>query len=85
MTTTRRSKPTPRDLGEAGKLLWRDLTREFEFNSAELALLHQLCCTTDEIAELKTALKTTKAVVRGSRGQPRANPLLAMGGGPRAA
>jgi len=27
-------------------------------------------------AELKAALKTTKAVVRGSRGQPRANPLL---------
>ena len=77
MTTTRRSKPAPRDLAEAGKALWRSLTREFEFNSAELALLHELCCTTDEIADLKAALAATRPVVKGSKGQPRANPLLA--------
>ena len=77
MTATRRSKPAPRDLKEAGKALWRNLTREFVFNSAELALLHQLCCTTDEIADLKAGLTATKPVVKGSRGQPRANPLLA--------
>ena len=56
--------------------MWRNLTREFDFNSAEVSLLHQLCCTTDEIAELKTALTRTGPVVEGSKGQPRANPLL---------
>jgi hypothetical protein len=53
------------------------MTREFEFTSAELSLLHQLACTVDEIADLKAALATTKPVVKGSKGQPRANPLLA--------
>ncbi|ORA31565.1 P27 family phage terminase small subunit [Mycobacterium aquaticum] len=75
--TIRRSKRAPIALEEAGKRLWRSLTREFEFNSAELALLHQLCATIDEIAALKTVLTTTKPVVKGSRGQPRPNPLLA--------
>jgi hypothetical protein len=77
MTTTKRSKPAPRDLGAAGKALWRNATREFQFNSAELALLAELCATTDEIAALKAALAVTKPVVKGSKGQPRANPLLA--------
>jgi hypothetical protein len=77
MTTPRRSKPAPRDLGEPGKVLWRNLTQEFDFNSAELTVLHQLCCTTDEITDLKAALATSSPVVKGSRGQPRANPLLA--------
>jgi P27 family predicted phage terminase small subunit len=76
MTTSRRGKPAPTDLGDAGKVLWRNLTREFDFNSAELSLLHQLCCTTDEIALLKAALTRTGPVVEGSKGQPRANPLL---------
>jgi hypothetical protein len=73
--TTRRSKPAPKGLGVDGISLWRNLTREFDFNSAELALLTQLCATTDEIAQLKAAF--TSPVVKGSTGQPRANPLLA--------
>jgi hypothetical protein len=32
----------PRALGDAGIVVWRRLTREFEFNSAELSILHQL-------------------------------------------
>jgi P27 family predicted phage terminase small subunit len=77
VTTTRRSKPAPKSLGVEGLSLWRALTREFDFNSAELSLLAQLCCTTDEIADLKAALTATGPVVRGSTGQDRANPLLA--------
>ena len=71
------NKPAPADLGVVGRKLWREMTAQFEFHSAELALLHQLAATTDEISSLKAALTETKPVVKGSRGQPRANPLLA--------
>jgi P27 family predicted phage terminase small subunit len=77
VTTGRRSKPAPADLGDDGKVLWRNLTREFEFNSAELAILRQLACTTDELASIKAALRRTGPTVKGSTGQVRANPLLA--------
>src|SRR4051794_10107269 len=73
--TTRRSKPAPKDLGAEGILLWRKLTLEFEFNNAELELLHQFAQTIDEIGQLKAALAATGTTVKGSKGQPRLNPL----------
>jgi hypothetical protein len=38
---TRRSLPAPKDLGAPGVALWRRLTKEFDFNSAEIELAHQ--------------------------------------------
>jgi hypothetical protein len=71
-----RAKPATKDLRDAGIALWHKLTREFVFNSAELALAHQLCTTIDEIAAMKADLNEMGTVVAGSSKQPRPNPLL---------
>lgn len=79
MTTARRRRPpAPKDLGSAGAALWRSVLGQFDLHAAELALLHQLCCTADEITDLKAALAKSKPLIRGSRNQMRPNPLYAM-------
>ena len=73
---TTKAKPAPRDLGTAGRALWRDACREFTFSSVEFALLHELCTTVDEIAAMKSDLGEMGMVVSGSEHQPRINPLV---------
>jgi P27 family predicted phage terminase small subunit len=63
-------------LNEDGKALWRNVTREFDFNSAEMALLQQLCETIDEIAAMKAEMSDMGVVVAGSKGQPVVNPVI---------
>jgi hypothetical protein len=75
--TTRR-KAAPSNLKAPGKALWRSILVQFELNAAEFALLHQLCCTTDEIADIQKALAGSGPLVTGSQGQPVANPLLSV-------
>lgn len=72
----REPKPYPTGLNDDGKTLWRNVTREFEFNSAELMLLQQLCETIDEIALIKGEMADMGGVTAGSKGQPTVNPLL---------
>jgi P27 family predicted phage terminase small subunit len=78
MTNNVRRKPAPKDLQAPGRALWRDVLAEFELNSAELALLYQLCQTVDELAAMKSDLAEMGMVTMGSRNQPRVNPLLAV-------
>lgn len=68
--------PAPRDLRTAGTALWRKLVREFQFNSAEIELLHQFCVTVDEIAAMRADLSEMGMVTMGSKNQPVMNPLL---------
>jgi P27 family predicted phage terminase small subunit len=68
--------PAPRDLRTSGTVLWRKLVREFEYNSAEIELLHQLCVTVDEIAAMRSDLAEMGMVTMGSKNQPVVNPLL---------
>jgi hypothetical protein len=72
----RRPKPYPNGLNDDGKALWCSVTREFDFNSAELALLQQLCQTVDEIVAMKREMSDMGVVVAGSKGQPVVNPIL---------
>jgi hypothetical protein len=74
---TRRARPAPKDLKQAGIQLYRAATREFEFTGIELELLHQLCVTIDEIAAMRADLREMGMVVSGSERQPRVNPLVA--------
>jgi P27 family predicted phage terminase small subunit len=74
--TTKRALTAPKQLGPAGKALWRRMTREFDFNGAEVELLKQLCDTIDEIAVLKRELDATGPMVSGSKGQPVLNPVF---------
>lgn len=66
----------PKDLQVEGRKLWRQAVDEFELNSVELTLLHQLCLTVDELAAMQRDLAEMGSVVMGSRSQPRVNPLL---------
>jgi hypothetical protein len=78
MTTTKPAKSAPRGLGPDGKALWRNVTREFEFNSAETELLRQLCVVVDEIAQLRCVLAELGPMVKGSKGQPVLSPVFAQ-------
>lgn len=73
---TAKPAPSPRDLKTAGTSLWRRLVREFEYNSAEMELLHQLCVTVDEIAAMRADLSEMGMITMGSKNQPVINPLL---------
>jgi hypothetical protein len=75
---TRRSLPAPKDLGVPGVALWRRLTKEFDFNSAEIELAHQLCVTVDEETMMRDELADMGVTVAGSKGQPVLNPVFAQ-------
>jgi phage terminase small subunit len=74
----KRNPAAPKDLQAAGKKLWRETLAEFEPSAPESALLHQLCLTIDELAQMQAELAQMGMVVMGSRNQPRPNPLLPM-------
>jgi P27 family predicted phage terminase small subunit len=77
MTERKRRLTPPKNLQTHGNSLFRRLTGEFAFNSAELELLTQLCETVDKIAELKQTLAKSGVMVEGSKGQPVLNGVLA--------
>jgi hypothetical protein len=71
-------KNAPIRLGVSGRRLWREMQQMFTFDPSETAPLLQLCCNLDELDRLERELAEQPAtVVRGSRGQPVAHPLLA--------
>jgi hypothetical protein len=45
----------PRDLGQDGKALWRQLTQDYDFTGNE-ALLHELARTADRLAEVRVRI-----------------------------
>ncbi len=69
--------PAPDDLGDRGRLFWQSTVEGVEFRSDEVALLHELCRTLDEVDALREAIREGGLTVVGSKGQPRPNPLLA--------
>jgi hypothetical protein len=70
-------KPPPSDLGKAGKVLWRNVVRENELSAIEFPLLHQTCRVVDILDDLYREKAQMTAIVSGSNGQPRVNPILA--------
>ena len=73
MTSTR----APRGLKASGKALWVKVAGDYELSPGELAVLEQACRTQDELDVLATAVAGQTAMVTGSQGQPKANPLFA--------
>lgn len=67
----------PAGLGTPGRALWRQITAAYELTPAELAILEQAARTGDELALLVGALADEPAMVTGSTGQVRVNPLFA--------
>jgi hypothetical protein len=76
VTAKTRLRP-PRDLGPAGRVLWRDVLAAYELNPGELEALRQACRVSDVLARLDAELAAAPVVVAGSTGQDRAHPLLA--------
>jgi len=74
----KRPQPAPPALGPRGRKLWRAVAVfEYELRIDELILLESACRTFDDVERLRMALVGADLVVRGSAGQPAANPLLA--------
>jgi len=70
-------KPPPSDLGKVGKAVWRSIIRENELSAIEFPLLHQLCRVLDTLDDLYREKAKMTAIVGGSTGQPKVNPILA--------
>ena len=73
--TPKAPKP-PGGLGDAGRVLWRDVCARYELDPAELLTLRELCRTADELDRLAAMMADHDPVVKGSRGQPVASPLM---------
>ena len=61
----------------AGEALWRSYTSVLTLDPGETANLRMACHAFDELAKIEFLLSRTNPLVKGSRGQPRINPLLA--------
>lgn len=66
----------PEGLRERGLRLWQDTLNGMEADPDELVLLEEACRLADEIDLMVAALGEGGPVVKGSRGQPSANPLI---------
>jgi len=72
----------PRELGQAGRALWRDITRQMADDGLspdrrEQRYLLLACAEQDQLAALQTELAGLPSIVKGSMGQDVANPLIA--------
>jgi hypothetical protein len=66
----------PAGLSEPGHRFWREITRVYELAPGEVETLRQCCRLVDLIDTADTQLTDEGLTVAGSRGQPRAHPLL---------
>lgn len=71
--------PTPEGLEQAGSDLWASIagTGKYDFRPDELQVLRDACRTADIIAKLEGEMEGQALTVKGSQGQPVANPMLA--------
>lgn len=72
---------TPPGLGDAGRRLWRSVAADvaasgLELDARELRVLRDAARTADDLELIEEALAGAPAVVVGSTGQPRPQPLL---------
>jgi hypothetical protein len=71
----------PRDLGNPGRALWKQVVKDAAENNLELTAqeefwLHSACELTDQAAEIKAALEGRELYMKGSQGQDVSKLLL---------
>ena len=66
----------PAGLGKAGRDLWRKTSAVYELSPAEARILAEACRTADELDRMRDELAQGSPLVKGSTGQPRANPMF---------
>lgn len=59
-----------------GRKLWRAVVNSFELRPDELVTLEAACRLADEVGVLERGLVRAPALVEGSKGQSRVNPLF---------
>ena len=66
----------PRDLGRAGRDLWRRVFAAFELDPVERVGLLLACRQLDDVARLEASLDRDGLIVAGSSGQPRLSAVV---------
>ena len=71
-----RNYPAPVGLNTDGSTLWDDITVIYDLRPDELRVLEAACFEADLIARMQRESVNEDLIVRGSQGQPVANPLV---------
>lgn len=71
------SQRAPRNLGAAGRALWRSVTKDLTLRADELAVLGAACRVSDELTALEELRADAPLTVKGSMGQLVLHPVLA--------
>lgn len=66
----------PANLGAEATQVWDEITGTYRLRPDELRILEEACREIELVDRLEEALKDADLVVRGSQGQPVANPLV---------
>lgn len=71
------STAPPRDLGSAGRRLWKSIMDEYEMaDAASLAVLRSMCQTVDRLADCRQQIAQDGLTILTVSGQMRPHPLL---------
>lgn len=73
----RKKLAEPPDLGADGLQLWREIVEVYELSPAETETLRQAARTADIVAALDYSMWHSTAMIKGSQGQDKLNPLFA--------
>lgn len=76
MAGDRRKRRAPSGLGDRGLRLWHEITDLYVLRPDEFRLLEDACRQASIVDRLERELAGASLVMRGSMGQPVANPLL---------
>lgn len=66
----------PTRLGAGGRRLWKDVTETYDLRADEFRVLEAACREVDLIDKLEKGMVGASLMVKGSMGQPVANPLI---------
>lgn len=67
---------SPKGLGSKAKAIWSETVDQYDLRVDELRVLEDACREADLVDRLETALDGADLIVKGSQGQPVANPLV---------
>lgn len=68
--------PAPAKLGAKAERLWASTTEKWDLRPDELRVLEDACRQVDLVERIEKELADQDLIVRGSQGQPVANPLV---------
>lgn len=66
----------PNGLSSTSRKMWREIVSKYELRTDELRVLEDACREVDLIGLLERELDGAELIVKGSMGQPVANPMI---------